>query len=613
MRWTWCICAVVALAVFSWSADDSRTVLAACPAGVPSRVSCDPSPKDIKQARSAFAKALKLQRDKQTEEAYEEFRVATQLAPRNVEYLTGRELARQQLVTNHLEQGNTELLKGREVEALSAFRSALELDPDNQFAQQRMQDALAEWAPKTAVPARVVEDADEVYLAPSSQRADFHFRGDSRELFSQIANTFGVAASVDESVAPRRIRFDIDSVDFFTAVQAACSMTHAFWTPLRNKQFLVASNTPENRRQFDRMALRTFYFPGITAPTDLTDVMNLLRNLFDIRFINPQLQAGTLTVRAPRTILDAATQFIQNLPDSRPQVMLDVTVYQVSHTFTRNIGLHLPTQFNLFNIPAGALAALGGQSIQSLVNQLIANGGINQANSQSISALLAQLQGQQNSIFSQPLATFGGGLTFSGLSLGTLTAQASLNESSVRTLEHATLRVAQGNDANFRMGSRFPVLNATYAPIYNTPAISRVLQNNSFQAAFPSFNYEDIGLTVKAKPMVSGTSDVNLQLEMQLRTLTGQSVNGVPIISNREYKGSITLIDGEPAVVAGSVSHSEVRSLSGLPGLGAISVLNQAMVSNSKQVDDDELLLVITPRVVSHAPKNENYEVWMAK
>ena len=69
------------------------------------------------------------------------------------------------------------------------------------------------------------------------------------------------------------------------------------------------------------------------------------------------------------------------------------------------MGLHIPNNFNLFNIPAGALAALGGQNIQSLINQLISSGGINQANSQALSGLLAQLQGQQNSIF-QPASGY---------------------------------------------------------------------------------------------------------------------------------------------------------------------------------------------------------------
>jgi len=327
--------------------------------------------------------------------------------------------------------------------------------------------------------------------------------------------------------------------------------------------------------------------------------MNLLRNLFEIRFVTPNVGSSTLVVRAPQNILDAATQFLQKLDCSRPQVMIDIHVYQISHTLTRNMGLHIPYQFNLFNIPAGALAALGGQNIQDLINQLISSGGINQANNQAISALLAQLQGQQNSIFSQPLATFGGGKTLTGVSLDRLSAQLAVNESWIKSVDHASLRASQGNDTTFRIGSRFPILNASFAPIFNSSAISRVIQNNTFQAAFPSFNYEDLGLTVKAKPSISSGSDISLQLEINLRSLAGQSINGVPVIGNREYKGSITLLDGEPAVVAGEMTHSESRSLSGIPGLGQVPGLNKVTTSNSKQYEDDELLVVITPHITS--------------
>jgi general secretion pathway protein D len=374
---------------------------------------------------------------------------------------------------------------------------------------------------------------------------------------------------------------------------------------------VVASDTVDNRHQFERMALRTFYVPGVTTPAALNDVNNLLRTLFDIRFVTPNQSASTLVVRAPQNVLDAATQFLQRLDTSRPQVMIDVHVYQVSYMLTRDLGVHIPNQFNLFNIPAGALTALGGQNIQDLINQLIASGGINQANNQAISALLAQLQGQQNSIFSQPLATFGGGKTLTGVSLDQLSVQLSLNQAWIQTLDHATLRAAQGTDATFRMGSRFPVLNATFAPVFNSAAISSVLQNNSFQAAFPSFTYEDIGLTIKAKPAIR-TSDVSLGLEINLRALTGQALNGVPVIGNREYKGTITLLDGEPAIVAGEVTRSETFALSGIPGLGQVPLLNKVTTTNTKQTENDELLVVITPHITSRSI-GQNSEVYLPR
>src|SRR6266404_4974538 len=563
--------AVLALAAFGFCADQPDTLLLPCPQGSPAAPGCNPSKNELRDARNAFAKGLKLQREKRLDEAFEQFETAARIAPRDVEYVTAKEMARQQLVFDHLARGNTELAKGRQVEALAEFRSALSLDPQNEFAQERLRDAEVTHTPGLPERPRVLADARFVRVEPNP----IH-------------------------------------VDFFTAMRAAGAVTHTFWTPLEEKQILILIESPENHRQFDRLGLRTFYVPGISAPQELNDIVNLLRTVFEIRFVTPHPQDNTIVVRAPIAVLDAATQLIGTLSDSRPQVMLDVHVYEISSTLTRNMGLHIPNTFELFNIPAGALAALGGQNIQDLINQLIANGGINQANSQSLSALLAQLQGQQNSIFSQPLATFGSGLTLTGLSLGTASAQLSLNESTAHTLEHAILRVAQGNEATFRVGSRFPILNASFAPIFNSPAISQVIQNNSFQAAFPSFNYEDIGLSMKAKPVVNGNSDVNLQLELQFRSLRGQSFNGVPVIANLEYKGSITLTNGEPAVVAGSVSRTEQRSLNGIPGLGAVPAVNHIMVTNSKEVDEDELLIVITPRVISQGTRT-NAEVYLAK
>jgi general secretion pathway protein D len=585
-------------------------LLLPCPAGA-SKAVCNPTKQELKEARAAFDRGLKLQA-KHPDIAYEQFVQAASLVPRNVNYITAREASRQQLISKHIERGNVELEAGKQVEALADFRTALKFDPASEFAQERVRDALGDSAPATSAAPEIIEQSSEVPFEPRANLASFHFRGDSKELLNTIAKAYDVSAQVEDSVASRRVSFDIDNIDFFKAMAAAGPVTKVFWTPIDRNQILIAGDTPENRRLFERMAMRSFYVPNAaTTPTVLNDVSNLLRNLFEIRFVTPNPTTSTLVVRAPQNTLDAATQFLQRLDNSRPQVMLDVKVYQVDATLTRNMGVHIPNQFNLFNIPAGALAALGGQNIQDLINQLISSGGINQANNQAVSALLAQLQGQQSSIFSQPLATFGGGKTLTGISFDTLSAQLSLNQSRIQTLDHATIRASQGTDATFRMGSRYPILNASFAPVFNTSAISKVIQNNSFQAAFPSFNYEDLGLTIKAKPAIR-SNNVGLQMEINLRSLSGASLNGVPVIGNREYKGTITLTDGESAVVAGQVTHSETMALSGIPGLGQIPGLNKITTTNSKLTDDSELLVVITPHITSRT-LGQNSEVYLPK
>ena len=607
-----CLVAVASVAADPPTPADSPAVVSLCSES-PGAPACQAPAKDIKAARQAFVRGLKLEQSKKVDEAFHQFQEAARLVPQDVEYLTARELVRQQLAGMHLERGNDHLLNGQQVEALAEFRMAQTLDPQNEFAQQRLRDALGPLPVHTAGPPQMVASEDAIAAQPLDGHHDFHYRGDSRALITAVGSSYGLTVIFDDNFPSRRVHFDLEGADFATAIQLASQVTKSFSVALEEKVLFVAADNPENHRLYDRMGLRSFYIPGGSSPQQLNDLMNGLRTLFEFRFVSLNAASSTITLRGPQAALAAATKFLGQLDSSRPEVMLDLKVFEVDHTYARNIGLHIPNQFNLFNIPVSALAALAGQNAQDLINQLIASGGINQAGNQSIAALLAQLQGQQNSIFSQPLATFGGGLTFMGLSLDQLRATLSMNESSVRTLEHVTLRASQEKEATFKLGSRYPILNASFAPIFNNAAISQVLQNQSFTPAFPSVNYEDIGLTLKAKPLVHGNSDVGLELEMQFRALGGTSVNGVPIISNREYKGGILLKEGEPAVVAGMITKSDQKSLSGLPAISHVPGLRLLGSESSRQDEADELLILITPYVVRGPERNEATEIWLAK
>ena len=579
---------------------------------------CHGPAKDLKAARQAFARGLKLEKAQSEnlqnlDEALYEFEEASRLAPQNVKYLTAREIMRQHLAGRHLERGNSDLLDGRQVEAMAEFRTALNLDPQNEFAQQRMSDALGSMPVHTPDPPQVVASADVLKAKPIDGRHDIHYRGDSRGLLTAVAGSYGLTVVFDDTFPSRRVRFDLENVDFATALQAASQVTKSFSVALEDTVLFAALDTPENHRLYDRMGLRSFYIPGGASPQELNELMTSLRALFEFKFAGLSTASSTITLRGPKAALEAATQFLGQLNSPRPEVMLDLKVFQVSHTYMRQIGLHVPNTFNLFNIPASALAALAGQNIQSLINQLIASGGINQAGNQTISALLAQLQSQANSIFSQPVATFGGGLTFFGLSLDQLSPVLSMNESSVRQINHVQLRASQDKDATFKLGERYPILNASFSPIANSSAISQVLGNQSYTAPFPSVNYEDIGLTLKAKPVVHNNSDVALELEVQFRTLGSTITNGIPDILNREYKGGMLLKNGEQAAVAGMITKSDEKSLSGLPLFAGIPGFGVMTSQNTKQEEDDELLILITPYVLLDPERPETPEIWLSK
>jgi general secretion pathway protein D len=594
------------------AADTSVAPPISCSNGLIGGINCIPSKKDLKESREAFDRGVKLHNRQQLEEAFQQFDRAVRLDPQNAQYLTGREALKAKLVFEHIQRGNALLLQDARIRAATEFRSAMDLDPQNQFAEERLQEA-------TRVPPVLSQalpapqpDSSEIHLDPIDSRATFHFTGDVRSLFTELAAAYSVKVQFDDSVQQRQVVFNVDNVDFFTALNLACKVSKMMWAALDAHQLLVASDTPANHKQYDRMLLQTFVLPAHSTPQEATELVNAMRNMFDLRFVSSGQTADTVEVRGPAPAVRACAKLLEQLSNARPQVMFDVRVFQISHHLTRNIGVHIPNSFNLYNIPAAALAGLAGQDIQQLINQLISSGGINQLGNTALSGLLSQLGGQQNSIFSQPLATFGGGLTFMGLSLDQLSAALSLNESWVRSLENMSMRAGQGTDATFHLGERFPILNASYAPIYNSPQISQVLGNQSYIPPFPSVSYEDLGLNVKVKPTIHGDGTVTVQLELQVRSLTGQSANGVPVISNREYKGSITLKDGEPAFIAGEISKTDTLSMSGIPGLGAIPGLNMAMVNNTKNEEDDELMIAITPHVLANFERTTT-PIWISE
>jgi len=601
------------LAGLCWATDAPPPATASLCSNSVGAPSCHAPAKDLKAARQAFKRGLELEKSKNLDQAFYEFEEASRLVPQNVEYLTAREITRQHLAGMHLERGNKDLLDDRQVEALAEFRTALNLDPQNEFAQQRISDALGPMPTHSAAaPAQVIDSADALVAKPAEGQHSIHYHGDSRGLLTTVAASYGLTVVFDDNFPSRPVRFDVQDADFATAMQAVSAATKSFTVALDEKTLFAAVDNPENHRIYDRMGLRSFYISG-GSPQDLAEVMNTLRLLFEFRFASLNAAASTITLRGRQATLEAATQFLEQLNSPRPEVLLDLKVFQVSHTYMRNIGLHVPDVFKLFNIPASALAAIGGQNIQALINQLISSGGINQAGNQSITALLAQLQSQQNSIFSQPLATFGGGLTLMGLSFDQLSAALTMNESDVRQIDHVQLRASPEKDATFKLGSRYPILNASFAPIFNNSAISQVVGNQSYTAPFPSVNYEDIGLTLKAKPRVHNNSDVALELELQFRTLGATNSNGIPTISNREYKGGIMVKEGEPAVVAGMITKSDQKSLSGLPLFSNIPGFGGLTSQRSKQEEDDELLILITPHVVRSFERTETPEIWMSK
>ncbi len=75
-------------------------------------------------------------------------------------------------------------------------------------------------------------------------------------------------------------------------------------------------------------------------------------------------------------------------------------------------------------------------------------------------------------------------------------------------------------------------------------------------------------------------------------------MNGIPIINNRQYSGSITVPAGESSVIGGIISESDQRMVNGWPFLSRVPGLTWGASEHDKNVNDADLLIVITPHIL---------------
>lgn len=139
----------------------------------------------------------------------------------------------------------------------------------------------------------------------------------------------------------------------------------------------------------------------------------------------------------------------------------------------------------------------------------------------------------------------------------------------------------------------------TVSVILNS-ASSNQISSTAPLASYPASEYVDLGLKVHATPRVHAPDEVSLNLQFDISTLTGQNVNGIPILSNRTIQQVLRLRANETSILAGLIESSELRSITGWPGLNFLGPLAN---DDSKQQSDTELVIAITPRQLRLAPR----------
>jgi tetratricopeptide (TPR) repeat protein len=509
---------------------------------------CGVTKADFKRAQRAFEQAAAFA-ESYPDQALDAYDLALRLVPRNVRFLSARTLYVQRFVYAHMQRGNRLMEEHDPVAASAEFRMALELDPGNQYALERLLDATQTPLAATLVSTDPLADL-EPRLRPRPGTQTIHLHTTTRGAYSSLCQAFGVAVVFDASTPSLPVNLDLETMSFERAMNTVALVTGTFWTPLSSTQVMVAADHPDKRKDFERPVQRVYYLPEVTSARELTAVADLLRKLFDISSVTESFSDLTLTVRGPAPLLAAATQFLQALWIGRPQVVLDFEVVEIAGQKIRNLGVTPPTQLTMFPLP--------------------------------------QTSGSAELTGSSAVVTFGGGQSTIGVAAPSATANFSRNSSLSRSLSRVTMRGAQDQPTTFRLGTRYPVITSSYT-------------GATTLGSLPGVTYEDLGISIKATPVVHG-GEVTMSLDIDFSSLGAAAYNDIPVINQRKFSGTATVRNHESIIVAGAMSSTEIKSLLAVPGLGELPGVDLLTGDHQSELDANELLIVVTPHVLTASP-----------
>src|ERR1700761_8132632 len=152
-----------------------------------------------------------------------------------------------------------------------------------------------------------------IQIQPKAGPQTFNIAGDARRVWDALGTSFGLHVLYDENIPTRPIQFRLENVDFSTAATVAAQMTRTFFVPVSSTDILIANDTPAKRRDLERYVMRTFYFQNMSSPQELNDMVNLLRTVFEVRFLVPQTGNDSIEVRAPQPTIDAIDSLLDSL------------------------------------------------------------------------------------------------------------------------------------------------------------------------------------------------------------------------------------------------------------------------------------------------------------
>lgn len=163
--------------------------------------------------------------------------------------------------------------------------------------------------------------------------------------------------------------------------------------------------------------------------------------------------------------------------------------------------------------------------------------------------------------------------------------QALVTEGKARILSRPSITTMSGQKANILIGGRIPIPTSA----------------GDGQIAI---DWRDYGIKLNIEPVVDAENKITSKVHAEVSTLDyGHSVTendfSIPAIASREADAVINVRSGMTMAIGGLLNSQDGKTVTKIPLLGDIPIIGQFFRHTQKTRDNRELLILITPTLVS--------------
>jgi general secretion pathway protein D len=571
-----------------------------------------------KKGEKNFKHGIVYEAAQQWERAAQEFALAVAADPAQTEYQLHYRRAIFNASQSFMQKGRSLAEQRDYVGAYNSFRQAYGYDPVNQLALSEMERMLRLQrekegmdAPANATPAkdnssgtprmsssnnqltnggiagasltRVSQQTNAPILPPArvEQQRVITFSGDLLSFIRSLAERLDLNVVFDKDLESQRRNININLRDVTTsqALDYLFLVQNLFFQKLSRRTIIVADQV--KRAQYQQLVIRTFYLENAKPE----DVQRVIQQALPAQNGRPptasivNASTNSLTVRDTPENVRLIGELIRNIDKDRSEVVMDVAIYEVSHTDLIQFG-------NQIGDPSGSSINLGGTQ-----NGFVLAGSRRPSVTQMVAAAGAAAT---TATVASPLALG------AALILPSTSFNAFQSKQNTRLVYSNQIHAFDGEQSRARIGQRVPVVTAQTYPFgsnINTNQTGNTSNGIGFGGGgFPVVQYEETGLTIELTPQVFPNLDVQVKMNIVSKDVLNQS--NTPTFTERTINGTARIQNNRTMMLVSVAQNKQSNGRAGLPILGGLPLLGYLFTAPRRDNVQSDIVITVTPRVL---------------